>query len=128
MADSGKKARINSAHQQGEQVLIDTIQENFGITINHYVEIDFVGFEKLVDAVGGITLWFDAPVRDSHTGLSVPNTGCVRPSTGSRPGSSPGRATSSTGARTAGGTRTPRPTSGASPASRSSSGGPSPRP
>jgi LCP family protein required for cell wall assembly len=77
MADSGKKARINSAHQRGEQVLIDTIQQSFGISINHYVEIDFVGFEKLVDAVGGIKLWFDSPVRDSHTGLSIPDTGCV---------------------------------------------------
>ena len=61
----------------GVQVLIDTIRQNFGLTINHYVEIDFAGFERLVDAVGGIKLWFDAPVRDSHTGLSIPNTGCV---------------------------------------------------
>ena len=77
MADNHTKARINSAHQRGQQVLIDTIKQNFGITINHYVEIDFVGFEKLVNAVGGIKLWFDHPVRDSHTGLSIPTTGCV---------------------------------------------------
>jgi LCP family protein required for cell wall assembly len=77
MADNHSKARINSAHQRGQQVLIDTIRNTFGITINHYVEIDFVGFEKLVNAVGGIKLWFDHPVRDSHTGLSIPNTGCV---------------------------------------------------
>jgi LCP family protein required for cell wall assembly len=77
MADNGTKARINSAHQRGEQVLIDTIRKTFGITINHYVEIDFVGFEKLVDAVGGIKLWFDHPVRDAHTGLSILDTGCV---------------------------------------------------
>jgi LCP family protein required for cell wall assembly len=74
---SGRKARINSAYQHGEQALIDTIEQNFGISINHYLEIDFVGFEKLVDAVGGIPLWFDTPVRDSHTGLSVSKTGCV---------------------------------------------------
>jgi hypothetical protein len=40
------------------------------------VEIDFVGFQKLVDAVGGIPLWFDTPVRDTHTGLSVPEAEC----------------------------------------------------
>jgi LCP family protein required for cell wall assembly len=74
---SGRKARINSAYQHGEQALIDTIRESFGIAINHYLEIDFVGFEKLVDAVGGIPLWFDTPVRDSHTGLNVRQTGCV---------------------------------------------------
>ncbi len=73
---SGRKARINSAYQHGEQALIDTIEENFGIAINHYLEIDFVGFERLVDAVDGIPLWFDSPVRDTHTGLSIKNTGC----------------------------------------------------
>jgi LCP family protein required for cell wall assembly len=76
ISPSGRKARINSAYQHGEQALIDTIQENFGIAINHYLEIDFVGFERLVDAVGGIPLWFDAPVRDAKTGLSVRNPGC----------------------------------------------------
>lgn len=77
ISPSGRKARINSAYQHGEQALIDTIEENFGISINHYLEIDFVGFERLVDAVGGIPLWFDTPVRDAHTGLSVRETGCV---------------------------------------------------
>jgi LCP family protein required for cell wall assembly len=76
IADTGKKARINSAHARGEQVLIDTIEENFDLPINHYVEIDFVGFQKLVDAVGGIPLWFDTPVRDTHTGLNVPEAEC----------------------------------------------------
>ncbi len=76
IAGTGKSARINSAHAHGEQTLIDTIQDSFGVTINHYVEIDFVGFEKLVDAVGGIPMWFDAPVRDKHTGLSITEPEC----------------------------------------------------
>ena len=41
--------RINAAYGQGRQVLIDTIAQNFGITINHYVEIDFTGFQRLVE-------------------------------------------------------------------------------
>lgn len=76
IAGTGKVSRINTAHANGEQVLIDTIEDEFGIPIHHYVEVDFVGFEKLVNAVGGVPLWFDAPVRDSHTGLSVPEAGC----------------------------------------------------
>lgn len=76
IAGTGSSGRINGAHAKGEQVLIDTIQESFGVTINHYVEIDFVGFEKLVNAVGGIPMWFDAPVRDKHTGLAVPEAEC----------------------------------------------------
>jgi LCP family protein required for cell wall assembly len=76
IAGTGKKARINSAHAHGEQVLIDTIEQTFQVPIHHYVEIDFVGFEKLVNAVGGVPLWFDAPVRDTHTGLSIPEAAC----------------------------------------------------
>ena len=77
IAGTGDTARINTAHAHGEQTLIDTITENFNIPIHHYVEIDFVGFEQLVDAVGGVPLWFDAPVRDRHTGLDVQQSGCV---------------------------------------------------
>lgn len=76
IAGTGDTERINTAHAHGVQTLIDTIQDNFQIPINHYVEIDFVGFEKLVDAVGGVPLWFDAPVRDSHTGLDIPAAEC----------------------------------------------------
>jgi anionic cell wall polymer biosynthesis LytR-Cps2A-Psr (LCP) family protein len=44
IADTGDRARINSAHAHGEQVLIDTIESTFAIPIHHYLEIDFVGF------------------------------------------------------------------------------------
>jgi LCP family protein required for cell wall assembly len=77
IAGTGESARINSAHAHGVQVLIDTIQDSFGIPINHYVEVDFVGFEQIVDAVGGVPMWFDAPVRDTNTGLSVETAQCV---------------------------------------------------
>ena len=77
ISGTGDTARINTAHARSPQTLIDTIQDNFDIPINHYVEIDFVGFEKLVDAVGGVPLWFDAPVRDRNTGLDVPQAECV---------------------------------------------------
>jgi LCP family protein required for cell wall assembly len=76
IAGTDSNGRINGAYAHGEQALIDTIQQNFGVPINHYVEIDFVGFERLVDAVGGIPMWFDAPVRDKHTGLSVSEAEC----------------------------------------------------
>lgn len=76
IAGTGQVRRINTAYADGEQVLIDTIEDEFGIPIHHYVEVDFVGFERLVNAIGGVPLWFDAPVRDSHTGLSVSEPGC----------------------------------------------------
>jgi LCP family protein required for cell wall assembly len=76
ISGTGETARINTAHAHGVQTLIDTIEDNFDIPIHHYVEVDFVGFEKLVDAVGGVPMWFDAPVRDANTGLDIPKAEC----------------------------------------------------
>ncbi len=58
--------------------LIDTIYLNFGIPIDHYIQVDFCAFERLVDAVGGIEVPFEFPARDRSSGLSIPNAGCVR--------------------------------------------------
>jgi LCP family protein required for cell wall assembly len=79
IAGSGDEARINSAYTEPgqEQVLIDTIRQNFGITINHWVEVDFQGFRDVVDALGGVTLYFDRLVRDRASGLHIDGLGCV---------------------------------------------------
>ena len=52
----------------GRESLIATIQDNFGIPINHYVEVDFPGFQELVEAVDGVPMYFDKPLRDDKTG------------------------------------------------------------
>ncbi|MCU1359917.1 MAG: putative LytR family regulatory protein, partial [Ilumatobacteraceae bacterium] len=71
------KARINSAFVRDDpDVLIQTIADNFGIGVDHFVQIDFCGFKTIVDAVGGVAVPFDQPVRDTHTGLFVPEPGC----------------------------------------------------
>ncbi|WP_436793239.1 LCP family protein [Actinospongicola halichondriae] len=77
IAGTGKSNRINTAFTAGREVLIDTIRENFGIPIHHYVEIDFVGFMGLVESIGGVPFYFDAPVRDTHSGLVVQDSGCI---------------------------------------------------
>ena len=77
IADTGGRARINSAYGRGRQVLIDTIGENFGIEINHYIEVDFAGFQRLVSAVGGVPLYLDTEYRDIHSGLAPIGPGCV---------------------------------------------------
>ncbi len=77
IADDGQPDRINTAFTAGREVLIDTIRENFGIPIHHYVEIDFVGFLGLVESIGGVPFYFDEPVRDTHSGLVIENAGCV---------------------------------------------------
>ncbi len=74
----GRKARINSAYRRNDPTrLIDTIYLNFGIPIDHYVQVDFCAFKRLVDAVGGVGIPFEFPARDRRAGLSIEETGCV---------------------------------------------------
>src|SRR5262245_52767993 len=77
IAGTSGKSRINSAYRRNEpQRLIDTIYQNFGIGIDHYIQVDFCTFKTLVDAVGGVSVPFTYPARDPNTGLNVPTTGC----------------------------------------------------
>lgn len=77
IAGGDGRNRINVAFTRGREVLIDTIRQNFDIPIHHYVEIDFLGFLELVEAIGGVPFYFDTPVRDRESGLSVPEAGCI---------------------------------------------------
>jgi LCP family protein required for cell wall assembly len=49
--------KINAAYAfGGPDLLVKTIADNFGVPVNHYVEVDFAGFLKVVDALGGVRL------------------------------------------------------------------------
>ncbi len=66
------KNKINSAYSfGGPQLLIQTLKQELGVEINHYVEIDFVGFMELIDELGGIDIFFPNPARDESSGLDV---------------------------------------------------------
>ncbi len=58
-------SRINVAHRmgyvlhypgEGPGLLKDTILVNFGIPIDHWVRIDFTGFRRVVDELGGVDM------------------------------------------------------------------------
>ena len=70
--------RINTAFERGPEVLIATIRDQLGIEIDHYAQVDFNGFRGIVDAIGGVTLYFPSPVRDTVSGLNVAQPGCVQ--------------------------------------------------
>lgn len=49
--------RINAAYAfGGPALLVKTVEQNLHIPVNHYAEIDFAGFLKVVDAVNGVRL------------------------------------------------------------------------
>lgn len=71
---TGQKGRINSTFASGPSNLISAV-EAIGIPVDQYLEINFVSFGKLVDAVGGITIDFPYPAVDDQSGLSIANSG-----------------------------------------------------
>lgn len=76
---SGEKDRINSAFADGgPSELIQTIQVSLGIQVNHYAEVDLEGFKNIVDTLGGLKIFLDAPARDLKSGLDLPDPGCVQ--------------------------------------------------
>ncbi len=48
-----------SMTDQGPQLAVVTVEQFLGIKIDHYVVIDFAGFEKAVEALGGLTIDVD---------------------------------------------------------------------
>jgi LCP family protein required for cell wall assembly len=77
IAETDASQRINTALQTGGPArLIKTIDENFGIPIHHFVQVDFAGFRELVDIVDGVPISFPRPTRDRDSGLNIEEPGC----------------------------------------------------
>jgi LCP family protein required for cell wall assembly len=71
-------SKINAAFNGGPQRVVETVQQNFDIPINHYLEIDFAGFQHIVDAIGSVPIYFPTPAKDIKTGLDITTAGCHR--------------------------------------------------
>jgi LCP family protein required for cell wall assembly len=68
--------RINAAYNSGPDLLVETVEKVLHIPINHYMAVDFPGFQGMVQALGGVTMDFPTQIRDSYTGLNITTTGC----------------------------------------------------
>ncbi|MGI9029715.1 MAG: LCP family protein [Ilumatobacteraceae bacterium] len=75
IAGRGESNRVNSSYNDGPAVLASTITQALGIPIQHYVEIDFVGFQDLVDAIGGVEICSMLAAQDFISGLQL-DPGC----------------------------------------------------
>ena len=69
--------KIDAALYQGPDQLIAAIEEDFGIPIQHFVELNFDSFMNVVNALGGIHMYFPEPIFDSFSGLNIQTTGCI---------------------------------------------------
>ena len=68
--------KIDAALYQGPSQLVAAVEQDFGIPIQHYVEVGFDGFVNIVNAVGGVKVDFPMPVYDSGSYLNVTQPGC----------------------------------------------------
>ncbi|MCV7368049.1 LCP family protein [Mycolicibacterium duvalii] len=70
--------KINAAYTVGgAPLLTQTVEQATGLRIDHYAEIGFGGFARLVDAVGGVTICPAEPIDDPLAGIDLP-AGCQR--------------------------------------------------
>jgi LCP family protein required for cell wall assembly len=69
-------AKINASNNGGPQLVIDTMREDFGIPINHYVQVDYPAFKGVVDAIGTVPVYVPYPARDQVSGFYSPVPGC----------------------------------------------------
>lgn len=66
-------SKINSAYNWGgAPLLIQTFENMSGLRIDHYVEINFVGFVRMVDALGGVEICTKRDINDPKSHLTLP--------------------------------------------------------
>ncbi len=70
--DGYKTNRVNASYSfEGADLLINTLQDNLGVPIHHYIEIGFGSFAELVDSLGGVAITFPNAAEDSQSGFST---------------------------------------------------------
>ena len=52
-----------------------TVEKLTGMRIDHFMVIDFTGFENMVNALGGVPMYLDEPIDDPNAGLFVGKIG-----------------------------------------------------
>jgi LCP family protein required for cell wall assembly len=71
-----EQVKLNTAYQVGgPKCVTKMVQQLSGLAINHFVGIDFHGFKDMVDAVQGVEVCVEQPMKDDVLGTVVPQAG-----------------------------------------------------
>jgi len=68
--DAGDIARRSD--QAGRTELVKTVQQFTGVRIDHYAEVNLLGFYLLTKALDGVTVCLKRPTRDTDSGANFP--------------------------------------------------------
>ena len=77
LRDDQSLTRLALTLLDGPEAVVDALCRSIGVGVDRVIIVKFDGFRELVDAVGGVDVHFDAPVRDDYTGLDVEQPGIV---------------------------------------------------
>ncbi|MEU6078913.1 LCP family protein [Streptomyces sp. NPDC047108] len=67
--NEGRRTKLNAAYaEDGPELLVRTVEANTGLKIDHYAEIGFGGFAKIVDSVGGVEMDIPKSFKDEKSG------------------------------------------------------------
>ncbi|MEU2434174.1 LCP family protein [Streptomyces sp. NPDC007861] len=70
--DGESRAMFNTAYEVGGPACaVKTVEQMSGIRMDHYVEVDFTGFKKLVDELGGVDITTTEAINDSKSHLDL---------------------------------------------------------
>lgn len=68
----GGRGMLNSALEYGPACSVAAVEKLSGVTIDHFVQMDFEGFIGMVDAMGGIDVCLPEALSDGHARLDLP--------------------------------------------------------
>ncbi|HEY6818131.1 MAG TPA: LCP family protein [Mycobacterium sp.] len=70
------ETKLNSTFSfGGPKCLVKEIQKLSGLSINRFIAVDFAGFAKMVDALGGVEVCTTTPLKDYELGTVLAHSG-----------------------------------------------------
>jgi LCP family protein required for cell wall assembly len=68
-----RHAMFNTAYEVGGPACaVKTVEKMSGIRMDHYIEVDFTGFKKLIDELGGVRITTTQAIDDPRSHLKLP--------------------------------------------------------
>lgn len=71
VSDEGAMDKLTHCGVHGVECSIDTLNEYYDIDIRYYAQINFNGFVRLVDAIGGITVYSEKEFVSTSEGVLI---------------------------------------------------------
>lgn len=76
MDEAWTETKLNSAYAVGgPKCLVKVVQKLSGLSVNRFMAVDFTGFAKMVDALGGVEVCSTTPLEDYELGTVLANPG-----------------------------------------------------